>query len=225
MTNQEKSTKNPPHQDMDDAVLGRLVKRLAAIHEEPVSAGSLKSTSAAIFLISEALRTGAAEMEVKLTGASYFDKDLGDWKITIEKLEQPTIAERYPEWAKTSLGKAVVNSHLENPSDFTSFTAAEMVEFLESDPIAATLATENSSRTGEILEDALHHFMGANSKTVCYSPSEISEEPEEYTQVIENLRSLGYKVLEKTGILDGDDTPCDQVWITPYPNLDLTDVS
>lgn len=71
--------------EWDEVSLGRAVKCVADICDDDHGQHSLKATGAAVFLIQEAIRSGATELTVNLTGATDGKTDLGNWKITIEK--------------------------------------------------------------------------------------------------------------------------------------------
>jgi len=71
--------------EWDEISLGKAVKQIAYICNDQHGKDALKATGAAVFLISEAIRSGATEFIVDLKGATDGKRDLGNWKITIEK--------------------------------------------------------------------------------------------------------------------------------------------
>lgn len=71
--------------EWDDAALGKAVKQVAIICNDTEGKHALKVTGAGVFLISEAVRNGAAELTLNIQGAVNGHQELGDWKITIEK--------------------------------------------------------------------------------------------------------------------------------------------
>ncbi len=70
--------------EWDDVSLGRAVKAVAEICNDDHGKHALKATGAAVFLVSEAVRSGATELIVNLEGATDGSCDLGNWKITIQ---------------------------------------------------------------------------------------------------------------------------------------------
>jgi hypothetical protein len=89
MTDEEKHSKK--FLEWDDASLGRAVKMVALICDDDNGKDAIKATGAAVFLISEAIRSGATELTIDLKGASNSEKNLGDWKITMEKIVENSI--------------------------------------------------------------------------------------------------------------------------------------
>ena len=70
--------------EWDDVSLGQAVKAVAEICNDDHGKHALKATGAAVFLISEAIRSGATELTVNLEGATDGKTELGNWKITIQ---------------------------------------------------------------------------------------------------------------------------------------------
>lgn len=83
MTEEERTT---AFLKWDNAALGKAVKCVADIFNDDKGDNSLKATGAAIFLIQEALRAHTTELTVNLTEAYDGEANLGNWKITIEKV-------------------------------------------------------------------------------------------------------------------------------------------
>ena len=71
--------------EWDDASLGVLTKRMAQIMGDDHGRDASAVTGAAVFLIANAVDNGAAVFEVGIEGAVDGDRQLGNWKITIEK--------------------------------------------------------------------------------------------------------------------------------------------
>lgn len=76
---------------MDDASLGKQVKATALIlaHDQLSRAGtsaSLTGTAIAILLANVANQSNAGNMTLDLKGVTFKGKDVGDFKITVEKL-------------------------------------------------------------------------------------------------------------------------------------------
>jgi hypothetical protein len=84
LTDEEK--RSPTFLEWDDVSLGRAVKAVAAICDDDHGKHALKATGAGVFLISEAVRSGASELAINLEGATDGERDLGNWKITIESV-------------------------------------------------------------------------------------------------------------------------------------------
>lgn len=83
----DEERRSPTFLEWDDVSLGRAVKAVAAICNDDHGKNALKATGAAVFLISEAIRSGATELHVNLEGATDGRSDLGNWKVTIEAVE------------------------------------------------------------------------------------------------------------------------------------------
>ena len=82
LTNEEKQSET--FLEWDDASLGRAVKAVAEICNDDHGKHALKATGAGVFLVSEAIRSGATELTISLEGATDGSRDLGNWKITIQ---------------------------------------------------------------------------------------------------------------------------------------------
>jgi len=80
----EEERRSPTFLEWDDVSLGRAAKAIASICDDDHGKHALKATGAAVFLVSEAIRSGATELTVNLEGATDGKRDLGNWKITIE---------------------------------------------------------------------------------------------------------------------------------------------
>lgn len=74
--------------EWDNESLGNAVKAVAAICNDNHGEHALKVTGAAVFLVSDAVRNDADVLTVKLSGVTSSGHDLGDWKITIERIQE-----------------------------------------------------------------------------------------------------------------------------------------
>lgn len=82
----EEERRSPTFLEWDDVALGRAVKAVASICNDDHGKHALKATGAGVFLVAEAVRSGATELTLSLKGANDGSRDLGDWKITIESV-------------------------------------------------------------------------------------------------------------------------------------------
>lgn len=80
----EKEKRSETFLEWDEVSLGRAVKAVAEICSDEHGKHALKATGAAVFLVAEAIRSGATELNVNLEGATDGNRDLGNWKITIQ---------------------------------------------------------------------------------------------------------------------------------------------
>jgi hypothetical protein len=77
--------KQSPFLEWDDVALGRAVKAVASVCGDDNGRHAIKATGAAVFLIAEAVRSGATDLEINLIGASDGAQSLGNWRISIEQ--------------------------------------------------------------------------------------------------------------------------------------------
>lgn len=75
--------------EWDDAALGKAVKSMACIiADKDGGRESLPVVAAGVFLISQAIDSGADKLVLEIGGATN-PKPLGDWEITIKQLAPP----------------------------------------------------------------------------------------------------------------------------------------
>jgi hypothetical protein len=72
--------------EWDDETLGKVVKRVAQICQDNDGKRSVAVTGAAIFMISEAINSGAESYIIELENATDDNNNLGNWRITLENL-------------------------------------------------------------------------------------------------------------------------------------------
>jgi hypothetical protein len=90
MTEQERRI---PIMDWDDESLGRAVKAAAAVlyeKDDPATMpgiGNLNVTACGVTLIGEAIAAGSDETTVVIRGASKRGVIIGDWEITIKRMD------------------------------------------------------------------------------------------------------------------------------------------
>ena len=85
LTEEERCTKT--FLEWDDATLGKAVKRTADIIHGEAGGRALRLTGAAIFIIEEMLKNHADSVTLELTGVTAGAKELGNWGVSIERIE------------------------------------------------------------------------------------------------------------------------------------------
>lgn len=85
MTDEERFSK--PFLQWDSESLGNAVKRAALIIEDEKGDDTVTLTAGAVLIIDKLSSGGCAEGTITLEGASIGQKCLGDWKITLERLD------------------------------------------------------------------------------------------------------------------------------------------
>jgi hypothetical protein len=72
--------------EWDDAALGKAVKSAALLCTDHNGKHAIPYVGAAVFLISEAIRSGADNLTVSLDDASASGENLGDWVVTARRV-------------------------------------------------------------------------------------------------------------------------------------------
>lgn len=74
--------------DWDDVALGRACKKIALIiGEHEGGRDSLQVTAAAMFLVSKAIDANAESSSIRVDGLRNGSTELGDWRITLERVQ------------------------------------------------------------------------------------------------------------------------------------------
>lgn len=85
ITEEEKAAAS--YLEWSDDAIGKACKQVAEILRDGSGEMALKSTGAAVFLIAVAHDVGAGVSEFTIKGAHQGEKQFGDWKITVERLD------------------------------------------------------------------------------------------------------------------------------------------
>lgn len=85
MTDEERFSK--PFLQWDSESLGNAVKKAALIFEDENGDDTVTLTAGAVLIIDKITSDGRTEGTITLEGASIGEKCLGDWKITLERLD------------------------------------------------------------------------------------------------------------------------------------------
>ena len=74
--------------EWDDEALGKATKVVATILNDKDGDQALKATGAAVFLIDTGIESNATEIVVSLEGAYNGDRNLGNWRVTLERIDE-----------------------------------------------------------------------------------------------------------------------------------------
>lgn len=74
--------------DWSDESIGMACKGVAEILRDGSGKLAMKATGAAVFLIAVASDCDSSSMTLEVEGASCGEKQFGDWKITVERMNQ-----------------------------------------------------------------------------------------------------------------------------------------
>ncbi len=77
--------------DLDDAALGKLVKKkIAFLNDAATQLDRVTTFAAAMLLCCSASEQGAAEIAFEIEGLTQSERDFGDWKVVAVKISKPT---------------------------------------------------------------------------------------------------------------------------------------
>lgn len=76
--------------EWDDEALGKLVKKLAIHVGDTSGEASSTTAAAALLLVSQCHETGAVSMNIEMQKILNGEEKLGDWSLTINKLQPAT---------------------------------------------------------------------------------------------------------------------------------------
>lgn len=72
--------------DWDDSSLGKATKKIACILGDKDGKHGINYTAACVFLISESIKANSYNTVINLEGCFDGEEQLGDWKITLGRL-------------------------------------------------------------------------------------------------------------------------------------------
>jgi hypothetical protein len=87
LTDEEKAA--PTYLDWDDAALGKLVKKMAAMLHDKYGQEAAFMTTGAHLILGSAVKCNAASAVTNIDGFTISGEDAGDWKITVERVRDP----------------------------------------------------------------------------------------------------------------------------------------
>lgn len=89
----DEETKANSFSEWDDESIGKLVKYLATeINNDDYNDQLLAATSAALFLVSHAMKVNATSSTVDVGNVTHDGQNIGNWRIQVEKLSDGDIA-------------------------------------------------------------------------------------------------------------------------------------
>ncbi len=108
MKNEEKTES---YLNLDDAELGKLVKRLAAGIQDRKGNDSLTFTACATFLVCMTAAKNSTKSEIELKGVTDANQEVGDWKLNIRRVSAPSEQDVLHDNSETGLSTVWIFEH------------------------------------------------------------------------------------------------------------------